>query len=245
MEGCRLHLLPYTKPYPEVAVVSAITPSVGRLAGKYDLGMICVAATNPFGFDALGSNWQIANDVAAQDGRTMDPNRLRLVGPMHIAETRAQAYENAKFRFEKYLGYLNNNQPRFIVPAGKDPLEWFTENRFGVCGTPDDAIALIERLQDKQGQFGSMLHQAHNWADFEATKRSYELYSRYVMPHFSKLNRSRAASYQWCGDNRDEFSAKRNAAAKAMFDKHEAEQKAKRELAGAGIARPTRGREAW
>ena len=27
MAGCRLHLLPYTKPHPEVAVVSAITPS--------------------------------------------------------------------------------------------------------------------------------------------------------------------------------------------------------------------------
>src|SRR5229473_2953780 len=76
MEGTRLHLLPYTKPHPEVAVVSAVTPSGGRLAGKYDLGMICVAATNPFGFDALGSNWAIANDVAAQDGRQMDPNRL-------------------------------------------------------------------------------------------------------------------------------------------------------------------------
>jgi limonene 1,2-monooxygenase len=63
------------------------------------------------------------------------------------------------------------------------------------------------------------------------------------MPHFSRLNASRAASYQWCGDNRDEFSAKRNAAAKAMFDKHEAEQRAARE--GAGAARPARGREAW
>ena len=152
MEGCRLHLLPYTKPYPEVAVVSAVTPSGGRLAGKYDLGMICVAATNPFGFDALGSNWQIACDVAAEHGREMDPNRLRLVGPMHIAETREQAFANARFGFEKYLGYLNNNQPRFIVPAGQDPLEWFVENRYGVCGTPDDAIALIERLQDKAGR---------------------------------------------------------------------------------------------
>ena len=36
MEGARLHLLPYTKPYPEVAVVSSNTPSGGRLAGKYD-----------------------------------------------------------------------------------------------------------------------------------------------------------------------------------------------------------------
>ena len=142
---------PTPSPHPEVAVVSAVTPSGGRLAGKYDLSMICVAATNPFGYDALAANWQIANDIAAEHGRTMDPTRLRLVGPMHIAETREKAYRERRFGFERYLGYLNNNQPRFIVPDGKDPLEWFVENSFGVIGTPDDAIALIERLQDKQG----------------------------------------------------------------------------------------------
>ncbi|HEX3861748.1 MAG TPA: LLM class flavin-dependent oxidoreductase [Stellaceae bacterium] len=247
MNAARLHLLPYTKPYPEMAVVSSITPSGGRLAGKYDLSMICVAATNPFGYDALASNWEIANGIAAEHGRRMDANRLRLVGPMHIAETREQAMKNAQWGFDRYLGYLNNNQPRFNVPAGQNKLEWFIENKFGVCGTPDDAIALIERLQAKQGEFGAFLHQAHNWADFEATKRSYELYARYVMPHFSKLNQSRAASYEWCGDNRTEFSAKRNAAAKAMFDKHEAEQQQRREPTdtGTGMARPTRGREAW
>jgi limonene 1,2-monooxygenase len=243
MNEARLHLLPYTKPYPEMAVVSSITPSGGRLAGKYDLSMICVAATNPFGYDALASNWEIANGIAAEHGRTMDANRLRLVGPMHIAETREKAMENARWGFDRYLGYLNNNQPRFNVPAGQDKLEWFIENKFGVCGTPDDAIALIERLQAKQGEFGAFLHQAHNWADFEETKRSYELYARYVMPHFSKLNEARSSSYQWCGDNRDDFSAKRVAAAKAMFDKHEAEERAARE--GTGMARPTRGREAW
>jgi limonene 1,2-monooxygenase len=229
MEGARLHLLPYTKPYPEVAGVSSNTPSGGRLAGKYDLSMICIAATNPFGYEALGANWQIANDVAAGHGRQMDANRLRLVGPMHIAETREKAFANARWGFERYLGYSNNNQRRFIVPPGQDALEWFVENRYGVCGTPDDAIALIERLQAKQGEFGVFLQQAHNWADWEATKRSYELYARYVMPHFSRANAPRAASYQWCGDNRDEFSAKRVAAAKAMFDKHEAEQRAARE----------------
>ena len=30
----------------------------------------------------------------------MDPNRLRLVGPMHLAETREQARENVRFGFE-------------------------------------------------------------------------------------------------------------------------------------------------
>src|SRR5271156_2690408 len=240
MAGARLHLLPYTKPHPEMAVVSAITPSGGRLAGKYDLGMICVAATNPFGYDALASNWQIACDIAAEHGRTMDPSRLRLVGPIHIAETRDKAWANARFGFERYLNYSNNNQRRFNVPAGEDPLEWFVENKYGVVGTPDDAIALIERLQEKQGEFGVFLQQAHNWADWEETKRSYELYQRFVMPHFSRDNALRIASYDWCTEHRDELSEKRTAAARAMFEKHEAEQRAT-----AAPSRPPRGREAW
>ena len=224
-EGARAHILPYTKPHPEVAVVSSVTPSGGRLAGKYGLSMICVAATNPLGYDALGANWKIANDMAAKAGRKMDPAGLRLVGPMHIAETRAQAVENVKYGFEAYLNYLNNNQPRFNVPAGKDPAEWFVESKFGVIGTPDDAIALIERLYDKQGDFGAFLQQVHNWADFEQTKRSYELYQRYVMPHFSGDNKPRVESFDWCTDHRDLLTEKRTSAAKAMFDKHEAEQR--------------------
>ncbi len=81
-------------------MVSAVTPSGGRLAGKYGLGMICVAATNPFGYDALAANWKIANEIAAENGRQMDRARLRLVGPMHIAETREQAFKNVKYGFE-------------------------------------------------------------------------------------------------------------------------------------------------
>jgi len=238
--NARAHILPYTKPHPEVAVVSAVTPSGGRLAGKYGLSMICVAATNPFGYDALGANWKIANDIAAENGRKMDPAALRLVGPMHIAETRAQAMENVKYGFEAYLGYLNNNQPRFIVPPGKDAAEWFMENKYGVIGTPDDAIALIQRLYDKQGEFGAFLQQVHNWADSEQTKRSYELYQRYVMPHFSGDNRPRIDSFNWCSDHRDELTEKRTSAARLMFDKHEAEQREK-----AAMARPVKGKEAW
>ncbi len=240
--GARAHMLPYSHPHPEVAVVSSVTPSGGRLAGKYDLSMICVAATNPFGYDALAANWKIANDIAAEHGREMDRSRLRLVGPMHIAETREQAFKNVKYGFEPYLNYLNNNQPRFIVPQGQDAAEWFVENKFGVIGTPDDAIALIQRLYDKQGDFGVFLQQVHNWADFEETKRSYELYQRYVIPHFSKVNQPRIESFDWCANNRELLTEKRTSAAKAMFDKHEAEMKAKQAEA---MARPKDGKEAW
>jgi limonene 1,2-monooxygenase len=101
-----------------------------------------------------------------------------------------------------------------------------------VIGTPDDAIAEIERLQGKQGEFGCFLQLAHNWADWEATKKSYELYARFVVPHFRKSNQARDASLAWAYDHRKEFVDLRQAAAQKMIDTHEAEQAAKRQAKG-------------
>jgi len=201
------------------------------LAGKYDFNMLCLAATDPTGgFDALATNWAVANEIAAEHGRTMDPNRLRLVGPLFIAETRELARERVRFGFEKFISYFNkiSRAPgRYPIPAGKNPVDWFVETGFGVVGTPDDAIAMIERLQTKQGDFGVFCQQVHNWADFEGTKKSYELYARYVMPHFRKANANRVASIEWADQNSEEFGAKRMAAVEAMFAKHAAERGAK------------------
>ena len=186
MRDARVHLLPYTQPHPEVCVASAVTPSGGRLAGKYDLGMLCVAAGESAGFDALDTNWAVANEIAAEHGRTMDRQRLRIVLNMHLAETREQAKENIRFGTKQFVDYFNNNMPRLHVPEGVDPVDWVVEHKVAVVGTADDAIARIERVHEKQGEFGCLLLQAHNWAPWAATKRSYELYARYVMPHFSR-----------------------------------------------------------
>ena len=51
--------------------------------------MLCVAATETQGFNVLGENWTIANQIAAEHGRTTDPRRLRLVAPVYVAESRA------------------------------------------------------------------------------------------------------------------------------------------------------------
>ena len=230
-----VHLLPYTRPYPEVAVASAVTPSGGRLAGKYDLGMLCVAAGDRAGFNALDVNWQVAQEVAAEHGRTMDPSRLRLVVSMHLADTREKAEADVRFGLKEQVDYLNNNMPRIFVPEGVDTVDWYVEQRFSVIGTPDDAIARIEQLAEKQGEFGAVLLMSHDWADWEETKRSYELYARYVMPHFSRANDRRAESYGWVTEHQSELTAKRKAAAEDMINRHEAEWKAKH----SGAADPT------
>ena len=54
---------------------------------------------------------------------------------------------------------------------------------------------MIERLAAKQGEFGVVLLRAVNWADWQQTQKSYELYARFVMPKLAGVNRHRQASY--------------------------------------------------
>src|SRR6202789_3550779 len=176
-------LRPYTWPHPVICVASSVTPSGGKLAGRHGFGMLCVAATQAGGYDALGINWKIANETAAANGRKMDPEKLRLVGPVHIAETRAEAFNNVKFGFHKWQDYFAG----LSAVAGREGMsnqtvEDAVKQGTIVVGTPDDAIAQIRRLQQKQGEFGCFLQLAHNWADFEATKKSYDLWQRHVTP---------------------------------------------------------------
>jgi limonene 1,2-monooxygenase len=221
LQDARAHLLPYTRPRPEIAVASAATPSGGHLAGKYDLAMLCVAATDARGgFNVLDVNWQHACDVAAEHGRTMDRSRLRLMGPMHIAETREKARENVREGLVKYLDYARTLTPgRFGNFGGRDPVDVMLDSGHIVIGTPDDAIEVLEKLRAKQGDFGAFLHQCHDWADWNETKRSYELYARYVRPHFSGSNANRVASYDLWKKNSVELSDASHAAAQATFEK--------------------------
>jgi limonene 1,2-monooxygenase len=222
----RLHLLPFTEPGPEFCVASSATPSGGRVAGTYGLGMLCVAATNPYGFDALAVNWKIANGVAAARDKAMDPAALRLVGPMHIAETREQARANVRYglgSWAEYFAKVNPAAPRDT--SGRDPVDVMIESGGAVIGTPDDAIATLEALYAKQGEFGAFLHLATNWADFEATKKSYDLFARFVRPHFATSNHNRRASSDWVAANSGAFGSKAREAMMKAFIMHDMAEK--------------------
>jgi hypothetical protein len=46
---------------------------------------------------------------------------------------------------------------------------------------------------------------AHDWAEWEATKRSYELFARYVLPRFEERSAWRSQSMDWMRANREAF----------------------------------------
>src|SRR5258708_17214639 len=72
-----------------------------------------------------------------------------------------------------------------------------------------------ERLLKGPGGFGSILELAHNWADFGATRRHYELMARYVHPHFQGSREWRQESYVYAGDHHHQFLGQSAAAVQA------------------------------
>lgn len=213
LKDARLHITPYSHPRPPLAVASLKTPTGAITAGKYDMELLCANAAG------AKSALATAAKAAAEQGRTYDRSRLRVVGSFHLAETREEARRLAQHGMGEYIDYSNIMRPASPndKPSAGDPIEQVLAMRGGIIGTPDEAIVALEKLWEQTGGFGCLLLQGTNWMDFEATKRSYELFMRYVLPAFTGQNRSRAAAFQWMQDNAVMFSNIRDeAAAKAM-----------------------------
>jgi limonene 1,2-monooxygenase len=225
LNKARLQMSPYSRPSVEIAVASQVSPTGARAAGRHGLGLLSLGATSDGGFNALASNWAIAEDLARDNGQTMDRSGWRLVGPMHIAETREQAMAEVRFGLEKWLYYFREIANLPIVPdTAGDPVEAFLKMPMAVVGTPDDAAAKIQALVDQSGGFGAFLFMAHNWADWTATRHSYELFARYVAPKFQNLNVGRAASMDWVKTNKDAFTMQARMAVGARIMQHAQEK---------------------
>jgi limonene 1,2-monooxygenase len=202
----RLQMTPYTRPSVQIAVASQVSPTGARAAGKHGAGLLSIGATQAGGFNALASNWAIAEEQAAAHGQTMDRSAWRLVGPVHVAETREQARADVRFGLEKWLYYFREVAALPLAPdEGGDPVDQLIASGMAVVGTPDDAAAQIERLQAQSGGFGAFLMMDHNWANWSAKQHSYELIARYVAPRFQGLNTNRDASLEWASTNRPRF----------------------------------------
>jgi len=202
----RLQLPCYTRPRMEMAVACSRSPAGALAAGKHGIGMLSIGGTSDDALAAHRNNWRMCEEAAAEHGKTVTREKWRVVTLMHIAETREQAIRNVAFGLDKWAQYFREIATFPIVPPEIDkPVEYLMENQLALIGDPDDAIRYVDRLQNGSGGFGTLLELAHNWADFEQTKRHYELMTRYVMPHFQNKNELRRISYDYSFSNRDVF----------------------------------------
>ncbi|MXY21273.1 MAG: LLM class flavin-dependent oxidoreductase [Dehalococcoidia bacterium] len=198
-----LQLRPFTKPYMPIAVASVQSPSGVALAGKYGASVLTI--TVPRDPSATGGTnlkflWNVAEDSAAEHNQTVDRFDWRLTVPVHLAETREKAFEEARLgagRFlREYTEGTNGRKAAFDGPL-EEVIDHMAETNSWIIGTPDDCIEGILKLEEQSGGFGGFLVQAIDWAPRDRILNSFELLARYVMPRFQGSLVGLENSNQW------------------------------------------------
>jgi len=212
LHDAHLQVKPYQRPHMPIFVASTISPSGMVAAGQLGCGVLSVASYAPGGLDDLMKRWAIAEETAAENGKTVERRNWRLVFPVHLAESREEAIRDVREGANRWI------QEYFIDTLGarlqfeeypNQPIEELTVDRMigrggAIVGTPDDAIARIRELQEATGGFGGMLLLAQEWATREKTLHSFELWARYVAPQFRGVVAEQVKfSNQWARDNRE------------------------------------------
>jgi limonene 1,2-monooxygenase len=230
LREAHLQLRPYHEDGVEIAVANQVSPAGARAAGEFGLSLLSIGATTTGGFNALANTWGICEGRAKEFNQTVSRRGWRLVAPMHVAETREQAREDVKFGLLNWARYFREISPLPLVEAGvpvDQAIDKLIEIGMAVIGTPDDAIAQLERLEGQSGGYGCFLQLAHEWANQKATHRSYELIARHVMPRFQHTNDLREKSLSYAIENRGRIMAEAGGAVMKEIQKHAAEQSAK------------------
>lgn len=183
-----LQLRPFQRPHPPIATTSMESPAGMQLAGRFGAGVLSLAVSRgPRGPIDLEAHWTIAEESAAEAGRTVNRAEWRLVVPIHVAETKRQAVEDVRAGAGRFLlDYVEatTGRPRPVEGPYEKVVDQMMDLGAWVIGTPDDAVTAIETLVERSGGFGGVMVFGQEWGGPDATRRSYELLARHVMPRF-------------------------------------------------------------
>ena len=236
LNEAKLQLLPVQEDMPMVTA-SSISPSGMTLAGKYGMGVLSIASNSTEGIQALPTQWSFAEDAAEKHGQTVDRKNWRVMMAFHLAESREQARNEAVDGLQRWHNEYNVwtlGRPNATAVDDKWALLEQTtgDGAVGagaaVIGTPDDLVAGIRHLQEVTGGFGVVLGFAHDWANREATLRSWDLMARYVIPEINGTTAGIRESQAYLNANQAELMA---GASKAVVSKILENEKAAAALA--------------
>lgn len=185
----RLQLRSYQAPRLPLYIPSATgSDAVLDLAARHD--MILMSSTGAKRRAQMAQTWSKLEAASAKYGKVPRRENWRIATSFYIAPTREEAWADVsegilreaeyfaaiglKFTYERYAG---------------EPLRDFTaqscaEMRNWCIGTPEDAVAWIERTMEETGGIGGVMLTMHDWAEHWKQQRSLDLFARYVMPKF-------------------------------------------------------------
>lgn len=216
LNDAALQILPLQETMP-AAVASSVSPSGMTLAGKYGIGVLSIASTSTEGLLALPTQWGFAEDAAAEHGSTVSRDDWRVLMAWHIAETKEKAIEECALGLQRWHNEYNvkvlGRPGAEFAPDAYELAEAIAGGAgaagagAGIIGTPDDAVAAIRNLYDVVGGFGCVLGFVHDWANKEATARSWDLFARYVIPEVNGHLRPLQESARYVSENKGALMA--------------------------------------
>lgn len=242
LRDAALQLLPLQDELPMVAA-SMISPSGMTLAGKYGMGVISIGSMSSAGLQSLSTQWSFAEEAAARHGSRVDRADWRVLMSWHIAETREQARQEAR---DGLMRWHNEYNVGTLMRPGMVPFKnadqavdemAFADGATAVIGTPDDLVDRIRQIQALTGGFGTVIGFVHDWANREASRRSWDLVARYVVPEVNGLLAPYRRSRQFVIEHRDAFEQ----AQQAILSKIQQNPRAAAALAEGGSMSPSVG----
>jgi limonene 1,2-monooxygenase len=225
LRQARIQLKPFTKPHMPIAVAAVQSPAGMVAAGQHGAGVLTMDVPRGKDLAAMADFWSIAEETAAQNGKSMDRNEWRVVLHVHLADSRAEALRQIKHRAGRYRKEYSEGTTGSAPPTDltiDNAAETLVNQGAWCVGTPEDLIAKIEELQHYTGGFGGLMVQAVDWADQEHLHHSYELLARYVMPRFQGSIRGIVASREAAALELDHIREVRTAALNKARSDYEA-----------------------
>ena len=196
LDEAKLQIEPLTRPRMEMAITNVRSPAGAVLAGRHGLGILSLGGASDEALAIYSENVRIWRETAEAHGQVFDRRGFRIAVPVHLAESRERAIEVLRYGFEDWVDYARKILPFSPVDQVVDnPLEDLIDRRGALVGTPDEVIASLEAMQQGVGGLGVFLIMEQNWADWAAADRSYEMFARYVIPHFRRQMSARQDSY--------------------------------------------------
>ncbi|MEM7337049.1 MAG: LLM class flavin-dependent oxidoreductase [Actinomycetota bacterium] len=223
MYDAALQIRPYGGAIP-MATASMVSPSGMTLAGKYGMGVLSIGSMSTEGLASLPLQWSFAEEAAAEHGQVVDRSNWRIVFMWHVAETREQAYrdvEHGLLRWHNDYNVATLQRPGLeAFDSTAQAIDFYSaaDNSAGVIGTPDDLIANILAMNEITGGFGVAIGFVHDWANPEATARSWDLVARHVVPEIRGQLSSMRDSNQFVIENRQYFNRAREAIISKIMD---------------------------
>ncbi len=190
LRNVRLQVRPYQRPRMPLAVASAGSRGTIDMAARYGMILFSSGGKKVMNNLALSEQWPFMEECAQRHGTQVSRENWRITTQVHLAETREQAWADVEEYALRDMNYFMDIglKPAYETypdqPRSEITVRGAAEQRYWIIGTPEDAIAIIERIQEETGGFGGLMLTTHEWGGEQKTRASLELFARYVMPHF-------------------------------------------------------------